>query len=304
MLKEKISKLKKQKNAIILAHNYQLPEIQDIADVIGDSLELSRIAANSGADVIVFCGVRFMAETAKILSPKSKVLIPEKDAGCFLADTITESDLETLRNQHPNAVFVAYVNSYAAVKANVDVCCTSANAVNVVSSIPEDREVVFIPDRNLARYVIKETGRNNIFTWGSGYCDVHENIKTEDIIGMKKLYPNAKVIAHPECREDVLDIADYVGSTSGMIRIARQEDVDEFIIATEKEMVYRLSNEMPSKKFYPVSQDAVCSTMKLTTLDSVIRALGEEIYEVVLSEEIISKSQDALNKMISIGAAK
>ncbi len=302
MIQNEILKLKRQKNAIILAHNYQLPEVQDIADVTGDSLELSKIAAKSNADIIVFCGVTFMAETAKILSPKTKVLITEKKSGCFLADTISTEQLLEMRRQYPEAVFVAYVNSYAQIKANVDICCTSANAVQVVNSIPKDKDVVFIPDRNLGRHVIKQTGRKNIITWGSGFCDVHEAILPQDIINAKKKFPKAQVIAHPECREDVLDMSDFIASTSGMIKIAKQKPANEFIIATEKEMVYKLQKEVPDKKFIAIKKDAICSTMKLTTLESVLNALEKEQYEITLPEDIITKAQNSINKMITIGA--
>ncbi len=297
---EEILRLKKEKKALILAHNYQLPEIQDLADVVGDSLELSRIAKERSADLIVFCGVVFMAETAKVLSPQAKVLIPSLLAGCFLADTISAEDVRQLRERYPEAEFVAYVNTSAEVKAEVDVCCTSANAVQVVRAIDPRKTVVFLPDRNLGMYVQKQTQRENMVIWDKGYCYVHEEIHPQDVLEKKRMFPDAEVIAHPECPPEVLDLADAVASTSGMIKWARRSGAKRFIVATEREMVYRLKKELPEKEFIPVSDRAVCRTMKETTLERLYEALLEEKYEVRLPEEIISKAKRSIDRMLEV----
>ena len=297
---EEILRLKKEKKALILAHNYQLPEIQDLADVVGDSLELSRIAKERSADLIVFCGVVFMAETAKVLSPHAKVLIPSLLAGCFLADTISAGDVRQLRERYPDAEFVAYVNTSAEVKAEVDVCCTSANAVQVVRAIDPRKTVVFLPDRNLGMYVQKQTQRENMVIWDKGYCYVHEEIHPQDVLEKKRMFPDAEVIAHPECPPEVLDLADAVASTSGMIKWARRSGAKRFIVATEREMVYRLKKELPEKEFIPVSDRAVCRTMKETTLERLYEALLEEKYEVRLPEEIISKAKRSIDRMLEV----
>ncbi len=299
-LREKILKLKQEKDALILAHNYQLPEIQDVADIVGDSLELSRAASNRKAKRIVFCGVVFMAETAKILSPASKVLIPSLSAGCFLADTVTAEDVRGLRKKYPDATFVAYVNTSAEVKAEVDICCTSANAVKVVQHLPEDRPVVFLPDRNLGTYVQKASGRDDIVLWEKGYCYVHEHIRKEDVLRRKQEYPEAKVIAHPECRGEILDLSDAVASTSGMIRYARQSSAKTFIICTEREMVYRLKRDLPEKEFIPVSGAAICKTMKTIDLEKLYRTLRDEVYEVNLAEDIINRAKGSIDRMLEV----
>ncbi len=299
-LKEEILKLKKEKNALILAHNYQLPEIQDIADLVGDSLELSRAAAERNAPMIIFCGVIFMAETAKVLSPNAKVLIPSNSAGCFLADTITAKDVQSLRERYPDAVFVAYVNTTADVKAEVDLCCTSANAVKVVNSIDRNKTVVFLPDRNLGNYVISQTKRNNIVLWEKGFCYVHEDISAAMVLEQKQNHPDAAVVAHPECKPEVLNLADAVASTSGMIRFAKNSQLKKFIICTEKEMVYRLKKDCPDKEFIPVTPKAVCNTMKQVTLENLYQALLKEIYEVKLPENIINRAKNSIIRMLEI----
>ncbi len=299
-LKEKILKLKQEKGALILAHNYQLPEIQDVADIVGDSLELSRAAANRKPKLIVFCGVIFMAETAKILSPTSKVLIPSLSAGCFLADTVTAEDVKRLRQEYPDAIFVAYVNTSAEVKAEVDICCTSANAVEVVQRLPEDRPVVFLPDRNLGNYVQRVSGRSDIILWEKGYCYVHEHIRKEDVLTRKQEYPEAKVIAHPECKPEVLELSDVIASTSGMIRYAMESSAKTFIICTEREMTYRLKKDLPEKEFIPVSESATCKTMKTVTLERLYRALQDEVYEVNLAEDIIERAKGSIDRMLEV----
>ncbi len=299
-IKEEIQRLKKEKNALILAHNYQIPEIQDLADFVGDSLELSRKSAGQDVDIIVFCGVVFMAETAKILSPACKVLIPSIEAGCFLADTISGEDVRKLREKYPEAVFVAYVNTSADVKAEVDICCTSANAVKVVESIPRERPIVFLPDRNLGKYVIEKTGRDNIILWEKGYCYVHELISPEMVREAKEKYPGALVIAHPECRPEVLAMADAVASTSGMIRFAEQSSAKRFIICTEKEMVYRLRKDIPSKEFFPVSEKALCRMMKKITIEGLYDSLKQEQYEIDLDADIIDRARRSIERMLEV----
>ncbi len=299
-LKEEILRLKEEKSALILAHNYQLPEIQDIADLVGDSLELSWAAAKRRPKLIVFCGVIFMAETAKILSPATKVLIPSLSAGCFLADTITVDEVRSLRARYPDAIFVAYVNSSAKVKAEVDICCTSANAVKVVEKLPKDRPIVFLPDRNLGSYVKKVSGREDIVLWEKGYCYVHQYISREDVLARKVEYPKAKVVAHPECLPEVLELADTVASTSGMIRYVRESSAQEFIICTEREMVYRLKREFPDKKFIPVKDSAVCKTMKKITLEGLYNSLREENYEVILPQDVMEKAKASITKMLEV----
>ena len=298
-LKQRILELKKKKNAVILAHNYQRKDIQDIADILGDSLDLSRKAKNLDKDIIVFAGVRFMAETAKILSPSKKVLLPSPDAHCEMADMAKREDVIRLRKQYPDAKIVCYVNTYAEVKAECDICCTSRNAKNVVKSLDAKR-IVFIPDRNLAHYVQKEVPEKEIIPF-DGYCYVHDELITQkDLILQKKMHKNAKIIAHPEAREEVLQMADFVASTNGMLKIIEDMPYDEYIIATEADMTTRLANMFPNKKFYPASKKAICRGMKSITLENIYESLLKEQYEVVLEEDIIKRAQDAILKMIEI----
>ncbi|TFG92686.1 MAG: quinolinate synthase NadA, partial [Candidatus Atribacteria bacterium] len=261
---EEINKLKKEKNAIILVHNYQRAEIQDIADYLGDSLELAKQASETKARIIVFCGVRFMAETAKILSPEKTVIIPRKDAGCPMADMITAEDLRRLKKNYPDAKVVSYVNTNADVKAESDICCTSANAVKVVKNISAKR-IIFTPDRNLAaycqRYVDKE-----IIPW-NGYCYVHEKIREEEVSLAKEKFPDALLLVHPECNPSVIDLADEVLSTSGMVSFAKKSDKKRFLIGTEEGLIYRLKKENPEKEFYAAGTAKMCRNMKLTTLN-------------------------------------
>jgi quinolinate synthase len=296
-MQEELRRLARQKNALIIAHNYQRPEVQDAADFVGDSLELSRTAAGTDAEIILFCGVHFMAETAHILSPDKKVLIAEMKAGCPMADMITAEDVRGLKAEHPGALVVAYVNTSAAVKAETDICCTSANAAKVVSNIPQHREIIFIPDRNLGLYVEKKTGRR-LIKW-EGYCPTHEYITAPDVQEKKEKHPDALIVAHPECLPEVQEIADAIESTSGMIRFAKSSPAKEFIIATEMGLNYRLKQENPDKEFYTPTQKAICPNMKMTTLRKALETLQQERYEVRLPEDIRQKALAAVEAMVS-----
>ncbi len=297
-LTEKIIKLKKQRNAVILAHNYQLGEIQDIADFVGDSLDLSQNAAKTDAAVIVFCGVHFMAETASILSPQKTVLLPDEHAGCPMANMITAPQLRDKKKEHPKAMVVCYINSSAAVKAESFVCCTSANAVGVVERVDAD-EIIFVPDRYLGDYVSTKTSKKMIL-W-PGFCPTHARIMPEYIIKLRQEYPEAKVVVHPECRPDVIALADQVLSTSGMIKFAQREDVHEMIVGTEMGLIYRLRKENPGKKFIPVSEQAVCPNMKLITLEKVLWSLEEMKPVVKVTENIRLKAKAAVDRMLAVG---
>ncbi len=318
---EEIKRLKEQKNAVILAHNYQLPEVQDIADFTGDSLALSQQAGETEADIIVFCGVHFMAETASIISPDKKVLIPDEKAGCSLADTINAEQLKAWKDENPGAVVVSYVNTTAEVKALSDYCCTSANAVQVVNSVPEDKEILFLPDMFLGAYAAKVTGRK-INIW-PGECHVHAGIRKQDIEDMQHEHPEAEMIVHPECgcTTNLLYQAGNGNSaksngngscncngkgrikflsTGGMIRHAKESPSKEFIIATEVGMLYRLRKDNPDKTFIPAKEDAVCKYMKMITLPKVLRSLEEEIYEVKVPADIATKARTSIDRMLAI----
>jgi quinolinate synthase len=297
-LTEKIYKLKKERNAVILAHNYQLGEIQDIADFVGDSLDLSQNAAKTDASVIVFCGVHFMAETASILSPQKIVLLPDEHAGCPMANMITAPQLRAKKKEHPNATVVCYINSSAAVKAESYVCCTSANAVGVIESVDAD-EIIFVPDQYLGHYVSTKTSKK-IILW-PGFCPTHARIMPEYIIKLRQEYPEAKVVVHPECRPDVIALADQVLSTSGMIKFAQREDVKEVIVGTEMGLIYRLKKENPGKKFIPVSEQAICPNMKLITLEKVLWSLEEMKPVVKVPESIRLKAKAAVDRMLAVG---
>lgn len=296
-LYDAIKKLKEERNAIILAHNYQIPEVQDIADYVGDSLDLSRTAEKTDAEIIVFCGVHFMAETASILCPDKKVIMPDITAGCPMADMITPEKLRELKKEHENATVLGYVNTSAAVKAELDLCCTSANALKVLNSIEND-EIIFVPDKYLAAYISRFT-KKKIISW-HGYCPTHVKILPENIIEKKKLHPNAKVLVHPECVPKVIDLADEVLSTNGMVRYAKESDAKEFIIGTEVGLIYRLKKENPEKKFYPASELAACPNMKKTNLEKVFFALKELKNEVKVPEDIRVKAKRAVDKMLEI----
>ena len=292
---EEINRLKKEKDAIILAHNYQIGEVQDIADYVGDSLGLSIKASEVNNKVIVFCGVRFMAETAKILNPLKTVLLPDKSAGCPMADMITARDVIELKEKHPGAIVVCYVNSTAEVKANVDICCTSANAVQVVNSLPKDKEIIFIPDKHLGSYVESQTGRKMIL-W-NGYCPTHAFIDAKSVIKMKKEHPEAEVLVHPECNSEVIKTADQVLSTGGMLGYARQSSGREFIIGTEIGIIYRLKKQNPGKIFYPANNNIICPNMKLINLEKIMWSLEDNVYEINLPGNIIKKARLSLERM-------
>ena len=297
-LKEKISQLKEQKKAIILAHNYQLGEVQDAADFVGDSLELSQKAAQTKAEVIVFCGVHFMAETASIICPDKLVLLPDLNAGCPMADMITAEKLRQKKKEHPKAAVVCYINSSAAVKAEADVCCTSANAVKIVESIKAE-EILFVPDQYLGQYVAAKTGKKMIF-W-PGYCPTHARILPDHIEKLKQDYPLARVVVHPECRPEVIALADEVLSTGGLCRYAQTSQAKEIIVGTEIGIIHRLRKENPDKRFIPVSEQAVCPNMKLITLEKIIYSLEETVFEVKVSPEIRARAITAVNKMLAVG---
>ncbi len=297
-IQKKINALKKKHNAIILVHNYQLPEVQDLADYRGDSLELSRMASQTDARVIVFCGVHFMAETASILCPDKKVIVPDAHAGCPMANMITVEDLKKLKTKNPGAVAVGYVNTSAAVKAELDYCCTSSNAVAVINALKDKKEIIFIPDKYLADYVSKTTGRK-LITW-SGYCPTHVKILPEDIKREKKFHPQAKVIVHPECLPSVVAMADAVLSTSKMCKFAKESPVKEFIVGTEVGLIYRLKEDNPNKEFYPASERAVCPNMKRTTAEKVLWALEELKEEVKVTDDIRLRAKTAIDRMLKI----
>lgn len=292
---DEIKQLKQERDAVILAHVYQRKEVQDIADFVGDSLDLSKIAVSVSSQVIVFCGVQFMAETAAILNPDKTVLIPDKNAKCGLADTATKEKLHLISKLHPDAFKVSYINCTAAVKASSDICCTSANAVQVVNDIPGDK-IVFIPDRNLGSYVAEET-QKVIIPW-DGYCYVHENIKSDQIQILKTKYPCAEIIAHPECTKEIRFLANYVGSTTQMSKYVRRSSNEEFIVATESNFVNRLKNDNPDKEFYSVN--TYCEGMNEITLDKVRDALKKMQYKVRVSEYIRKSAKLSLDLMLNI----
>lgn len=292
-----IRDLLREKDAILLAHYYQRGEIQDIADILGDSLALSMEAARTEARVLVFAGVHFMAESASILSPDKTVLLPKPDAGCPLADTIAPEALLAAKQDHPRTAVVTYINSSAAIKALSDVCCTSANADKVVSSLPADATILFVPDRHLGAYVARITGRNLILYPGG--CPTHARIAPADIEAARAAHPGAIVIAHPECRAEVLAVADVVLSTSGMCRFAQESPAGDFIVATEKTMLYRLRKENPAKRFFPASEQAVCPNMKRITLEKVLWALEEGKEVVTVPEETRLLALRAVERMIA-----
>ncbi|MFA4889143.1 MAG: quinolinate synthase NadA [Candidatus Omnitrophota bacterium] len=297
-LEEKILELKKKRNAVILAHNYQLPEVQEVADYRGDSLELSRAAAKTNAEVIVFCGVHFMAETASILSPQKLVIMPDKLSGCPMANMITAEDVRKLKVQHPKAVLVGYVNTSAEVKAELDYCCTSTNAVKIVNSLKDAPEIIFVPDKYLADYASKVTGRKMII-W-NGFCPTHVKILPEDILREKKFHPKAEVMVHPECLPAVVSLADAVLSTSQMCKHVLESKAKEFIVGTEVGLIYRLKEDNPAKEFYPASERAVCPNMKRTTQEKILWALEELKEEVKVSEEIRLRAKKAIDRMLEI----
>jgi len=301
-LLEKIEQLKQQRSAVILAHNYQPAEIQDLADFTGDSLGLSIQASKTDADVIVFCGVQFMAETAAILSPEKTVLLPDKDAGCPMADMITAEQLRTLKLQHSDALVVCYVNSSAEVKAESDYCCTSSNAVEVVRTLSQNKEIIFVPDQHLGRFVVERTGREMVL-W-PGYCTTHVLITEADVIAAKQKYPDAAVLAHPECNESVKQLADELLSTGQMLSLAANSNKKQFIIATENGIIHALKKVNPNAEFIEATNRAICPNMKKITLEKVLFSLEDMEYKVTVGEPIREKAKRALERMVAIIPAK
>ncbi len=298
----KIRKLKDDRKAVILAHNYQPGEIQDLADFTGDSLGLSIKASETDADVIVFCGVQFMAETAAILSPEKTVLLPDKSAGCPMADMINAEQLRQLKKEHPDALVVCYVNSSAEVKAESDYCCTSANAVEVVNSLPKDRRIIFVPDQHLGRFAAERTGRNLVL-W-PGYCHVHVVISVDDIKNARAKYPEAIVMTHPECTEPVKELSDEMLSTSQMLKFAAKKTAKQFIIATEIGIIHALKKQEPQSEFIPASERAICPNMKKITMEKIVWALEDMQYIISVPAAIRKKAKKALDKMVEILPAR
>ncbi|HJY64170.1 MAG TPA: quinolinate synthase NadA [Ignavibacteria bacterium] len=302
-LEEEILSLKQKLNAVILAHYYQESEIQDLADFIGDSLELSRKAASTDADVIVFAGVHFMAETAKILSPHKKVLIPDVNAGCSLAEGCPAPLFKQFIEEHPGHVVVSYINCSAAVKALSDIICTSSNAVKIIEQIPADKKIIFAPDRNLGKYIIRKTGRDMVL-W-QGTCIVHETFSDRKIIALKVENPDALLIAHPECEETILNRADFIGSTSALLKFTQESEAKEFIVATEEGIIYQMQKRSPDKKFIPAPPEANCSCnecpyMKLNTMEKLYLCMKEQKPEIILDEEIRLKALKPIQKMLEL----
>lgn len=294
-----IKRLKKEKNAVIVAHSYQLDEIQELADLVGDSYALSAYCAKqTDADVIVFCGVHFMAESAKILSPNKTVLLPEVTAGCPMADMVTPEALREAKKQHPNATVVCYINSTAAVKAECDVCCTSSNAVKIVKAL-DTEEILFVPDKNLSRYVATQVPEKTIHLW-EGFCPSHNAMTEEDVKRAKEEHPNAVFLVHPECTPEVCAMADYIGSTKQIIDYVKESRLEEFLIGTELGVMYALETQNPGKKFFPLHTELVCSNMKKTTLESVYLALSENRYEITLDEDVIQRAKGSLENMLQL----
>ena len=298
MIADRILKLKEEKDAIILAHNYQIDEVQDNADFVGDSLQLSIEASKVRNRIIVFCGVHFMAETAKILNPDKMVLLPDSNAGCPMADMITADQLRELKEKHPGAIVICYVNSTAEVKALSDICCTSSNAIKVVESVPEGKEIIFIPDKYLGSYIQGETGRKMIF-W-NGYCPTHIRINAKQIIALKKEHLEAEVIVHPENTPEVIEVADRVESTGGMLKYIKDSDGKSFIIGTEVGILHRLKKENPGKQFIPAMAKAICPNMKLINLEKVMWSLEEEETKIMVPEDIALKAKSAIDRMIAL----
>ncbi len=296
---EEIKRLKKEKNACILAHYYQEPEIQDIADYLGDSLKLAQIAMTTSADIIVFCGVHFMAETAKILNPKKKVLLPVLHAGCKMADMISPKEIVEYKKAHPKTKIITYVNSTASVKALSDCICTSTNALKIINHYLENGdEILYCPDQNLGKYAMKE-GNVEFEVW-KGCCPIHHFLDPKKIIEMKQKHPKAVVLAHPECKLDVLDLADYIGSTKQLLEYTRNQAADEFIVCTEKGVIHAMEKASPHKKFYLASDTLSCMSMKYTTLKDVYECLSKENNEITVEEEIAVKAKIALDKMLEL----
>ncbi|MDD3108800.1 MAG: quinolinate synthase NadA [Alistipes sp.] len=308
-LSEKIEKLKREKHAVILAHYYTLKEVQQVADFTGDSLALSEQAARIDAPILLFAGVRFMAETAKVLSPDKKVLLPEPEAGCSLADSCRAEDFAAFLKQYPGYTVVSYVNTSVEVKALTDICCTSSNAVEIIRSLPAETKILFAPDRNLGNYIQRITGRPDMVVW-DGACGVHEEFSVEKILALKRQYPEAKVLAHPECKQTVLLTADYVGSTAALLRFASTDPSDTFIVVTEAGILYQMERENPHKRFIaapPMDSTCGCNEcayMKMITLEKIYRALEQEAPEVNIEESVRVKAEGSIRRMLEMGKKK
>lgn len=299
-LKEQINKLKKEKNAVILAHCYQNVEIDEVADYVGDSLYLSQMASKTDADIILFAGVYFMAQTAKILCPNKKVLLPRLESGCRMADMISINQLREFKSKHPNIPTVCYINSTAEVKSECDICCTSSNAVKIVKSLNADK-ILFLPDTYLGKWVESQLGNLDVITY-PGFCPTHLQIRPEDIEKARAEYPNALVLAHPECHQSVTKLADYVGSTTGIMKYAIESDKKQFIIATEKGVVDRLKRDYPDKEFILIKDNIICPNMKWHTLTDIYNALEKEEHEITVDKEIASKALSCIDRMLNVSA--
>ena len=297
-LTKKILALKQERNSVIVAHNYQIDDVQALADVIGDSFALSKYCASIPQDIIVFCGVHFMAESAKILSPQKTVLLPEIHAGCPMADMVTAEDLRALKRDHPNAAVVCYINTSAEVKAECDICCTSSNAVKVIQSLAEE-EIIFVPDKNLGSYIAKKVPEKRMIIW-DGYCVTHHRVTLEEAKKAKEAHPDAVLLVHPECRPEVVELADFVGSTRQIIDFAAASREKKFIIGTEMGVLYSLKRNNPEKTFYLLSPGLICPNMKKTRLESVYTALTEMRYAIELEEEIMIKARTTLERMLKV----
>ena len=293
-----IEELKKQRNAAIVAHNYQIDDVQEIADITGDSFALSRYCASSSYEVIVFCGVHFMAESAKLLSPEKTVLLPEIDAGCPMADMVTAEALREEKKKYPQAAVVCYINSTAEVKAESDICCTSSNALKIIRSL-EQEEIIFVPDRNLGSYIAKKTPEKRIILW-EGFCITHHRIKTDEVIKVRELHPDAVLLVHPECKPEVVALADFVGSTKQIIDYAASSNAAKFIIGTEMGVMYKLKKDNPEKQFYLLSPGLVCPNMKKTTLKSIYEALRDMKNSIVLDEKLRLRARMPLDRMLRV----
>ena len=297
-LVEEIKRLKEEKNAIILAHSYQNIEIDEVADFVGDSLYLSRRAKDTNADIIVFAGVYFMAQTAKIISPEKKVLLPNLNAGCLMADMINHEQMVKFKEPYPNTPVVCYINSTAEVKAECDICCTSSNALEIVKSLNSKR-VLFIPDANLGKWVESKLDEVEVITY-DGNCPVHNNIDTQDILDARKKYPNAKILIHPECKPEVSKLGDYVGSTSGIIDYVKAHKDTQYVIVTEKGVADRLKRDYPDREFILIKNDMLCESMKLTSLEEIKYSLEHEVNEITLDEDIRLKSASCIKRMLKV----
>lgn len=297
-LSRKIKDLKKEMNALIVAHYYQREEVQELADLTGDSYALACEVTKASQDLVVFCGVKFMAESAAMLSPDKTILLPVEEAGCPLADMATVEKLRKEKEEYPEAAVVCYVNSTASIKAESDICCTSSNAIEIVRSLKQEK-VIFLPDRNLGRYVQEHVPEKDVIIW-PGYCVVHQRLTAEQVNSAKKLHPDAEFVAHPECRKEVLDISDYVGSTGGMIKYIKNSEKDQFLIGTEKGVVHKMKKDSPEKSFYLPIDQFICANMKLTTLGWLARSLEKKVHRIEVPEDIASKARLTLQRMLEV----